>query len=312
MKQFNVLVYGTGAVGIYFGGKLHQAGFKVVFVDTPEKTEKIHETGLHIQSNIDGNYDFEPEIVDDISGLPPQDIIMVCVKAYQTYDIAINLVPVVKPSTIVLSLQNGLENEKVLSDILGKNLIMGSVIYYNGMLSEISTVVQMAPAKIIFGEMDHQPSERGEWLSDVLSRADIAHEISSEINQEIWKKFIWNNAFNSISAITKTTLAQIYEFSEIFQTIGLMMKEVQQIAIAEGIEISDQSVEELLKTDTRHGDVKPSMLKDIELEQLPELDPLIGVVLRKGKKLGISTPVNQTIYQLIQLAIKNSIDLDPD
>ena len=122
MKDLNVLIYGTGAVGIYFGGRLSKAGFNTVFVDLTEKVNKIKDEGLHIQSVIDNDYDFIPTIVDDVSGLPPQDIILVCVKAFQTYDVAVNLVPVVKPSTVTLSLQNGLDNESILSDILGKKL----------------------------------------------------------------------------------------------------------------------------------------------------------------------------------------------
>lgn len=303
MKQLNVLVYGTGAVGIFFGAKLYQAGFEVIFLDTPEKVERLNETGLHIRSDIIKDYDFTPQIVDDISELPPQDIILVCVKAFKTYDIAINLLPVIKPSTIVLSLQNGLENEKILSDILGKTLVMGAVLYFNGELENESTLIQKAPGNIIFGELDHQRSEKEEWLSEVFSRADISHQISHSITIEIWKKFIWNNAYNAISAITQTTLQQIHDFDEILQTIKKMMREVQQIAQAEGVEISNQNLDELLTIDEEHGDVKTSMLKDIELNRKPELESMVGIVLQKAEAFGISTPVNQTVYNLIQLSL---------
>ena len=123
----------------------------------------------------------------DLSGLPAQDIILVCVKAFQTYDIALTLVPVVKPSTITFSLQNGLDNEKILSDVLGNNLVMGTVIHFNGELNDESTVVQKAPANIIYGELDHQPSEREESLSSIFAHADIDHRISHSITEEIWK-----------------------------------------------------------------------------------------------------------------------------
>jgi 2-dehydropantoate 2-reductase len=306
MKDLNVLIYGTGAVGIYFGGRLSKAGFNTVFVDLTEKVNKIKDEGLHIQSVIDNDYDFIPTIVDDVSGLPPQDIILVCVKAFQTYDVAVNLVPVVKPSTVTLSLQNGLDNESILSDILGKNLVMGSVLYFNGQLLNESTLLHQAPANIIFGELDHQRTQREEWLSSILSHADINHRISQTIREEIWKKFIWNNAYNSISAITQTTLKQINDFEEIMPTIRQMMREVQQVAQAEGIDIPDQVLDELAGIDMQYGDVKTSMLKDILSRQLPELEPLVGVVLQKAKLHNISTPVNKTIFNLIQLSLCNA------
>ncbi|MBU2645757.1 2-dehydropantoate 2-reductase [bacterium] len=303
MKQYNVLVYGTGAVGIFYGGKLFKAGFNVVFVDTPEKVARLSESGLHIRSKFDHNYDFSPQIVSDLKSLPPQDIILVCVKAFQTYDIALNLLPVVKPSTITISLQNGLENEKILSDILGKNLVIGAVLFFNGETEKESTVIQRTPDNIVFGELDHQRSDREEWLSTIFSHADINHRISSSITHEIWKKMIWNNAYNAISALTQTTLGQIYRFAEILPTIRKMMHEVQQVAVAEGIEISDQTINELINLNPEYDNVKTSMLKDIEANRMPELESLVGVILKKAKARGISTPVNQTIYELIQLSL---------
>jgi 2-dehydropantoate 2-reductase len=303
MKPYHVLVYGTGAVGIYFGGKLFQSGFDVVFVDTPEKVETLTATGLHIRSNLDQHLDFQPVIVSDISRLPPQDLILVCVKSFQTYDIALKLLPVVKPATIAISLQNGLDNEKILSDILGRNLVVGAILYFNGELSDPSTVVQKSPGRIVFGELDHQRSEREEWLSRIFSHADINHRISPTITLDIWKKLIWNNAFNAISAITRTTLRQIYEFEGVYPTLLRMMKEVQQVALAEGVEITDAIIEELQQIDLAFSDVKTSMLKDIEAGETPELDALVGVVLQKAKEHDISTPVNQTVYHLIQLAL---------
>lgn len=311
MKQVNVLVYGTGAVGIFYGGMLFKAGFNVVFVDTPEKVLQLQSSGLHIRSRINNDFDFEPSIVSDLRDLPPQDIILVCVKAFQTYDIALNLLPVLKPSTTVISLQNGLENEKILSDILGKNLVIGAVLFFNGELENESTVIQKTRGNIIFGELDHQRSDREEWLSSILSHADVNHSISNTINQEIWKKLIWNNAYNAISALTRTTLGDIHRFEKILPTIRKMMREVQQVAIAEGVEISDQTLDELVNINSDHGNVKTSMLKDIEANRMPELEPLVGVILTKAKNLGISTPVNQTIYELIQLSLSR-IDLQQE
>ncbi len=306
MNKYNVLIFGTGAVGIFFGGKLFQAGFNVVFADTPEKAKKLSNCELLIRSTIDKDFNFSPKIVDDISDLPAQDIILVCVKAFRTYDIAMNLLSVVKPSTITISLQNGLENEKILSDLLGKNLVMGSVLYFNGEMENESTVVQKAPGHIVFGELDHQRSEREEWLSNVFSHADISHKISGTINHEIWKRFIWNNAYNSVSAITNSTLKQIHMSEGIIPTIRQMMSEVQQVAQAEGIEIEDMTLDELIVVDPEYSDVKTSMLKDLEVGRMPEIEALVGVVLQKAKKHGISTPVNQTVYNLIQLTLTNA------
>ncbi len=292
-------------MGIYFGGKLAKARFNVTFIDTPEKVEQIESLDFQIKSDIEPDFSFSPNLLDDVSGLPGQDVILICVKAFQTYDIALKLLPVVKPSTITLSLQNGLDNEKVLSDMLGKNLVLGSVLHFSGHLEEQTTLHQDAPAQIIFGEQDHQPSEREEWLSKVFAHADIDHSISRNITLKIWEKLIWNNAFNSVSAITHSTISQIHASEAVLDTIRQMMREVQQIAQAEGVEISEQTLDELMDLNPDFAKIRTSMLKDIEAGVTPELEPLVGVLLHKAKKNSISAPVNQTIYNLLQLSLHN-------
>ncbi|NQU65660.1 MAG: hypothetical protein HQ517_15440, partial [SAR324 cluster bacterium] len=81
--------------------------------------------------------------------------------------------------------------------------------------------------------------------------------------------------------------------------------------IAEGIEISGQTIDELINLNPKNGDTKTSMLKDIEANRMPELEQLVGVILQKAKKLGISTPVNQTIYELIKLSLSR-INKEPE
>ncbi|MDH5561540.1 MAG: 2-dehydropantoate 2-reductase [Deltaproteobacteria bacterium] len=303
MESINILVYGAGAVGIYFGGKLCQSGFNVVFVDTPEKAELLNDSDMHIRSKVDKDSDFKAKVVADVGELPPQDLILVCVKAFQTYEIALNLLPVIKPSTLILSLQNGLENEKILSDLLGENLVMGAVLNFNGKLIDKSTVMQFAPGKVIFGEMDHQRSEREEWLSKIFAHSDINHTVSNEITKNIWLKFIWNNAFNAISALTHTTVGQILESEAIQPSLRQMMEEAQLVAQAEGVEFSKQNIEDLYNENHDYGDVKTPMLKDIESGVVPELEPLVGTLIQKAKQYDISAPVNKTIYNLIRLSL---------
>ncbi len=303
MKRYNILICGAGAVGGYFGGKLFKAGFDIVFADLPDRVETLRKTGLIVKSGNENAYDYKPKIVSSLDGLPCQDFVLVCVKAYQTYEIALKLLPVLKPSTILLSLQNGIENEEVLSQILGKSLIMGAVPFFNGRLQTDNCIVQNGPAQLIYGEMDHQQSEREEWVSEILSHADIDHTISRSINIEIWKNFIWNNAFNTISALTKTTFGQILAQAEILSTVRQMMHESQQVALAEGHEITNQHIDDIFHIGSRFANLTSTMHMDIDLGQMPEVEALVGVLLKKAKKHGITAQVNQTIYNLLQLTI---------
>ncbi len=311
MKHHNILIYGTGAVGIYFGGMLYKVGFNTVFVDLPGKVEAFSEKGLIVRSRTDSEYQYTPQIVSSLDGLPEQDLILISVKAYHTYEIALKLLPVIKPSTILLSLQNGLENEEILSQILGKSLIMGAVPYFNGLLQDENCVMQSGPTQLIYGEMDHQQSAREEWVSRILSHADINHTISRAIKIELWKNFIWNNAFNTISALTNTTFGQILAQNEVLSTVRQMMRESQQVAVAEGYEISNQHIDELINLSSQYANLTSTMCMDLSLGHMPELEALVGVLLQKATNHGITAPVNQTIYNLLKLTLsKNDIQLD--
>ncbi|MDT8448079.1 MAG: ketopantoate reductase family protein [bacterium] len=300
MENARILIYGTGTVGIHFGGKLAKAGYNVTFVDREERAELLNQSGLELVG-LEGSHQWEPTVYSAVDQLDPQDLILICVKAIHTYDIALNLLPVIKPSTAILSFQNGLENEAILADLLGKNLILGTVLQFHGHLENNCRSIQEAPAQVIYGELDHQPSGREEWLSEIFSKADIDHVISHNINQKSWEHFLWNSAYNSIGALTATTLQDMIEHEPLRPTIEQMIQEGVGVANAEGVEVSTAAIEEISKIQVRFSHIRPAMLQDIEAGRRPELEPLLGVLLKKAKRGGISMPVTSTIYNLLQL-----------
>ncbi len=300
MENARILIYGVGTVGIHFGGKLAKAGFEVTFVDKPERAEGLNQSGLLVQA-LSGSFELNPVVRSDLEGIGPQDFILICVKAIHTYEIALNLLPVIKPSTALLSFQNGLENENILAELLGPNLVLGTVLHFHGRLEEGYRSVQDSPAHVVFGERDHQPSGREEWLSEIFSKADIDHVISHNINQKIWEHFLWNSAFSSIGALTGSTVQQILEHQPMLPTLELMMHEAMQVANAEGVEVSQAAIEEMNKTQVKYSHIKSPMLQDMEAGRQPELEPMLGVLLKKAQRKGIFLPVNTAVYNLLSL-----------
>ncbi|MDX2470934.1 MAG: 2-dehydropantoate 2-reductase [SAR324 cluster bacterium] len=305
MEKIKVLIYGAGAIGVYFGGQLVKAGYEVTFIDTPERVELVQEKGLAIRDEKGDFYDFEPTIVDNPAGLDPQDLILVAVKAFHTYDISLNLLPILKPTSVIVSLQNGLENEKVMADLLGSNLVIGASPRFSGALLEGVTLIQQAPAFLYFGEMDNQPSERLDWLSKIFSHAGINHQISHNISLEIWKGALWNSTYNLVSALTRSNMMDISACQAMQVTLNQMLSEICAIAQAEGVTIPEEIVNEVRNQSVSMGKTKSNMLKDLELGQMPELEPLIGSLLKKAEDHGIPTPVNTTVYNLMILNLAN-------
>lgn len=305
MKNLNVLVCGAGAVGMFFGGKFSSTGAQVTILERPEKVEALEGQELEVITKYGNKYSYVPRFVDDLLDTEPQDLVLVCVKGFATYDVALKLLPVLKPSTIVLSLQNGLENEQVLADLLGENMVIGVVHHYSGDLLNETTVEQHAPANIVFGELNHTPSNREEWLSQILSHADISHRISRKIKVEIWKKFLWNSVFNPITTLTNSALTEVYQSHGLKPTIQSMFQEGLKIAQSEGIEISSNSLEELQKPLDGFEQIKTSMLKDFRAGKTLELDSLLGEVVKKAHKHNVPAPISESIYELTKLLVQS-------
>lgn len=306
MKHLNILVYGAGAIGIYFGSKIFKTGANVTIVEKPERIELIQSNKMRVISQIEGDSDFEPDIVDSILGLPTQDIILVCVKSYDTYDIAINLLPILQPNSVILSLQNGLENEKILSDILGDGLVIGAVPHFQGFLTNPHTVRQTAESQIVFGELHNNPTSREIWLSEVFSHADINHVISHQIQRDIWIRHIWNTSYNSISTITRSRLKNIHDDPDVMVIIESIMKEQQQVAKAEGISIEDRDIEDMLDSYPASAENQPNLFQDIESGRKLEIEPLMKSLMEKASYHGVDVPTTRYTNDLIRLLVKSN------
>ena len=307
MKDLKILVCGAGPVGIYFAGKLACTDAQITILETKNHMDQMKSFELHISSQIDRNFDFSPCFSSEPSALEPQDLILVCVKNYHTYDVGLKLLPVLKPSTLVISLQSALLNEKILQDILGPNMVMGCINQFNGEMIDKNTVEQHAAAYVTLGELDQLPSNREQWLSNVFSLADITHAISREINRERWKNFIWSCVFNTVCALCGCTLKQLHTSAQIQKTTKLMLMESIEIAKAEGIEITDEDLEQLIQPRSEFLNIKLSMLKDLEARKKTEMDSLTGTLLGIAKQHGINAPIIHSVSALLLLKI-NALD----
>src|SRR5262245_24714607 len=203
------LVMGAGAVGAYFGGKLALAGEDVVFVARGEHLGALRTHGLRIESR-SGTLQTAPlRAVDDPVAAGECDLILVGVKSYDTAAAAAALRPVVRADAIVLSLQNGIENEAVLADALGMPPLLGALTHIGAERIGPGVVRHDSGGRIVFGERDGRRSARAERVAALLTRAAIAHHLSGHITVMLWDKLAWNAAFNASTAMTRRSVGAL-------------------------------------------------------------------------------------------------------
>src|SRR5262249_30578014 len=151
----------------------------------------IRERGLKVQSALEGEWTTRAPAVERLDGLPPGDLVLFCVKSFDTERAAEVIKPVVGPATGVLSIQNGVDNEDKLAQILGPGHTMGGVAQVFATIAEPGVIRHALLGRIIFGEMDGRPSERARAFHAACERAAIPVELSGDMLRALWEKYVF-------------------------------------------------------------------------------------------------------------------------
>ncbi|MBI3989703.1 MAG: 2-dehydropantoate 2-reductase [candidate division NC10 bacterium] len=294
-----VAVMGAGAVGGYFGGLLARSGVDVSFIARGRHLEALKRKGLIVKS-VHGDFSLPVEATSDPRVVGPVDLLLFCVKSYDTEQAIRQALPMVGPSTLVLSLQNGVDNGEKLATVVGKEKVLVAAVSVDSGVPEPGVIAHMGEGRIVFGEPDGGLSERAKWLEVFLNQHDVPAQASEDVRRPQWSKFVWNAAFNPINAIIGGPVRRIVQHPLTLELARRTMEEVVQIAEAFGILLPNDLIERHLgSTETIGLEVKTSTLQDLEAGKPLEAEALSGTVVRKGQALGIPTPYSLSLYALL-------------
>jgi 2-dehydropantoate 2-reductase len=295
-----ILIAGTGGVGGYFGACLARAGHEVVFLARGKNLAALQSSGITVES-IDGDFHLSRiTAVESVAGLGPVTLVLVTVKSYDSTTIARQIAPLVGEDTVVLSLQNGIENESLLASELDLPPLMGAMTEIGAELVEPGVVRHVAEGTIVFGEMTGHESPRGHALAELFTAAGIRHRLSLEMPLMLWSKLSWNAAHNAVTAITHTAAGAAASIPATAEVLRAAMHEVVAVARAQGILLEPARVDTTIAFSRDHlGELRTSMLQDLERGRRLEYDAINGAVIRFGETVGVPTPVNRTLYGLL-------------
>jgi len=295
-----IAVMGAGAVGGYFGALLHRGGLDVTLIARGRHLEAIKAHGLRIKST-QGDLTVPAKAVGDPRAVGPVDLILFCVKSYDTESAARQCLPIVQESTAILCLQNGVDNEEKIAMVAGGEKVLGGVAYIGAGVSEPGVVVHTAEGRIVFGEMRGGVSERVRRLEQIFRDAGFPVEVSSNIKAILWGKLCWNAAFNALNTLVGGDVRVLVERPETRTLARQVMEEVRAVANANNVPLSADLAERLLTwTDTAAGAMKTSTRQDLEAGKRLEVEALNGAVVRKGEAAGVPTPFNFALYALLK------------
>lgn len=294
-------VIGAGGVGGFFGAMLSSAGEDVTFTARGPHLEAMKREGLRVISPR-GTMQVPPgRCVGSPAEIGPVDTVLFCVKSYDTERTAPALAPLLGPATVIVSLQNGIDNEEKLGRSLPGPAIFGGVAYiYSTITRPGEVTVAGGPARIVFGPFHGAPPEhtgRAAELRDICAHAGIAAEASDDIIAALWKKFIFITGAGGITALTRLTLGEILAVDESRELLADAMRETESIARARGVHIEERYLDGVFDTLARFdNNTRSSLYYDLVHGKPLEIEALSGTVVRHGAALGIPTPVNRAVY----------------
>jgi 2-dehydropantoate 2-reductase len=296
-------IIGAGGLGSVIGGTLAEAGNDVLLVNRNRAhVEAINHNGLIMRTDgRDLRVAVRAAIPAEVGG--PADLVIVLVKSFHTADAVREAIGLVGPDSAVLSLQNGLGHEDILTGLIGRDRVIAGKTYVGGVvLGPGHVIAGLAGKETIIGELDGRITPRIERIAATFEAAGMKLVISRNIMGAIWDKLLVNIATGALSGITRLSYGGLYAVPELELTATAAVAEAIAVAKASGITLETVHPHDawVKAASGLPPDFKASMLQSLEKGSVTEVDFINGAVVRAGTKTGVPTPVNATLVACVK------------
>jgi len=301
-----VAVVGAGAVGSFYGAMLARAGHAVVLVGRPAHVDAIRRDGLRLE--MAGRTEtIAVDASSEVGAARGADLVLVSVKSTDTDAVARELAPLLGRDAVVVSLQNGVENAETIARRVDATVVP-AVVYVATALPAPGVVRHYGRGDLVIGPRtpaaapDAALRERLDALVAFFADAGVAVRISPDVVAELWSKLMVNCAYNAISALAQASYGEMVELAPIRELQRAVVAEVVAVAAASGIELPlAAAIDAMEKIAPAMPAQLSSTAQDVARRKPSEIDHLNGFVARRGRELGVATPVNQALHALVKL-----------
>lgn len=299
----SIAIIGSGALGLYYGAMLQQAGEEVHFL-LRRDFDAIRKNGLSI---ISVNGDFH---LDKVKGyattldMPTVDTVIIGLKTFDNHVMEPLIRPLLHETTAILTLQNGLGNEEQLAALFGEHRILGGVAFLCSNRGASGTVHHLGQGKIRLGEFSSALSPRALALAAMFTRAGVACEAVDDLKKARWEKLVWNMPFNGLCALTQCTTDQLLNHPPSRELVNTLMAEVVQAANAQGLSTpitAHEFASHLIYLTEGMGNYQPSMMIDRQQHRPLELTSIYVTPLQQAAQQGVAMPQTTMLHSLLSL-----------
>ena len=296
-----IAVMGSGGIGGYFGGLLAHAGKDVTFIARGSHLDAIQKNGLQVKS-VAGDFHVRAKATHDPATVGPVDLVLFCVKGYDTETAGAQVRPLIGRETTVLSLLNGVDVCETLAVLLGEEHVMAGVVHILSTISAPGVISQTAgPRTIRFGEEDGRATPRADRILGVLKEAGILADLSPRIQVDLWEKFVFICAQGGVTALSGLSIGEILASSEATVFYRAVMEEVAAVGRAKGVPLSSDAADRAMAfARGLQPGMRSSLAHDLSQGNRLEVETLAGTVVRYGREVGVPTPLNFAVYACLK------------
>jgi 2-dehydropantoate 2-reductase len=322
-----IAIIGAGAIGGYVGAKLALCGEDVTFIVRGANLDAIRHDGIRLLAH-DGAAHVARNVraTNDYAEAGPQDVVVLAMKAHQVGAVAADVPKLFGEHTVVVTMQNGVpywyfhrhggalagtvlrsvDPGGAIARDIPPSRVIGCVVYPASELVAPGVVKHVEGDRFPLGELDGSIGDRVTRVSECFTRAGFKAPMLDDIRAEIWLKLWGNLTFNPISALTRSTLADICGYGPTRDLAAAMMGEAQAVAGKLGVTFR-VDLERRIAGAQKVGRHKTSMLQDVEAGRAPELDALVGSVMELGRLTRTPTPNIDAVYALTNLLARSVV-----
>src|SRR5450755_1231558 len=277
------LVVGAGAIGGYFGGRLHEINRDVTFLVRPKRAAELAGQGLRIRSRV-GDVNLSRPVTVQAENLRETfDLVLLSCEAYDLTDAITSFAPAVGPDTAILPLLNGMRHLDVLDQRFGRDRVLGGQCFIAVTVKDGEIVHLVENHELSFGERNGTLTDRVNATAQLMKGARFNAHASSEILQEMWEKWVFLASLAGSTCLMRAAIGDICASPGGTDFILGLLEDCRSIAAAEGYPVREAQLNRIRKTLTATGSsLTASMLRDVERNAPIEADHIIGDLLRRG------------------------------
>jgi len=295
-----IVIVGPGAMGCLVAAFLSKREDVTILDKNPKRAKLINEKGIKIEG-ISGNWKAKVKATADVSDIDSAELIIICVKSYDTKDAVKTIKGLVGENTSVSTLQNGVGNIEIMDEIIGQDKVIGGITNQGATLLGDGHIRHAGKGDTFIGRIDGKIPVQMRDIRDAFNKAQMPTKISKDIQGLIWSKLIINVGINALTAITRLKNGRLIEFEGTRQILRLAVTEAVKVTKRKKIKLiyDDPLAKVEAVCEATSGNIS-SMLQDVLKKKKTEIDFINNVIVRQGQSLGMPVPINAVLVDLVK------------